>query len=305
MAWLRALLVLGLGSGVASAAFEVGATTLSLTKTSVTTGDPRTLATVVWYPRRRGGDAVRRGRHPLVVFSHGACGRPTESTYLTSALAARGFVVAAPSHPGNTADDGFATCAATESFLDSFLNRVPDVRFAIDALLAASADPASPFHRRLRTRAIGIGGLSFGGFTALQAAQEEPRIRAVLAMVPGGSAALAPGSEHDLTIPAMIIGAERDRIVGYAESELAFARLAGPRFLVKLLAANHLSVVDDCFNHDLGVSFCVAEDVPQEDAHRLVLHYVLPFFDRYLAAPRRSARPLRRAIDGVELVAEP
>jgi hypothetical protein len=36
---------------------------------------------------------------------------------------------------------------------------------------------------------------------------------------------------------------------------------------------NHLSVVDDCFNDDFGVSLCVPEDIPPEDAHRLVLRY--------------------------------
>jgi predicted dienelactone hydrolase len=300
--------------GVGSAAFRVGFTTLALTKTSVTTGAPRTLETVVWYPTtarsRRAAPAagnapLRRGRYPLVVFSHGACGRPTEATYLTMALASRGFVVVAPSHPGDTADDGFASCASRATTIDSAVNRVPDVQFAIDAMLAAAADPSSRFARHLRTDAIGMSGLSFGGFTTLLAAQEEPRIRAALAMVPGGTAALLQGAAHDVTIPTMVIGAEHDVVVGYAESEMAFVRLAGPRFLVKVLAANHLSLVDDCFNHDLNVSFCVPTDISQDDAHRRVLHYAIPFLRRYVANARGGGRVLERPIDGVEVTAEP
>src|SRR6185436_19323492 len=89
----------------------VGVSTLTFTKTSVTTGEPRALATVVWYPAvRKSGtsealglrDATpRRGKFPLVVFSHGTCGSPTEASYLTMAISSQGFVVAAPPHPGN------------------------------------------------------------------------------------------------------------------------------------------------------------------------------------------------------------
>lgn len=284
--------------------FAVGVTVRTFQKTSVTTGAPRPLATVVWYPaaaRRTAGVAeipdapVRRGRRPLLVFSHGSCGLPTESTYLTRALASRGFVVAAPPHPGNTADD-FPGCAVPADFIDSFLNRVPDVRFVVDAMQAEASDPTSPFFERLRTDAVGIAGLSFGGYTTLAAAQQEPRLRAALALVPGGSEVLGP---EDVAIPAMVIGAERDAVVGFAQSEAAFARLAGPRFLVKLLAANHVSVVDDC------APVCVPGDIAQEDAHRLVLRYAVPFLRRYLAGRGGGGRVLARPVEGVELRAEP
>lgn len=310
--WLAVVLVL-VAPRVTPAAFKVGVTRLSLTKTSVTTGMPRALDPVVWYPangpRGSAGTSptedtpVRRGRYPLIIFSHGACGRPTESTYYTTALASRGFVVVAPTHAGNTADDGFATCTAM--FVDSAVNRFPDIEATIDFMVAAATDPSSRFARHLRPDVIGMTGLSFGGFTTLQAAQQDARLVAALSMVPGGTSALAQGADHDITIPTMVIGSERDQVVGYAESPLAFARLAGPRFLVKLLAANHLSVVDDCFNHDLNLSLCVEADISQDAAHALVLHYAEPFFRRYLRNVRGAGRVLTRQIDGVELTAEP
>ena len=313
---LLGLIVLGAppaaagGSG-RSAAARVGVTTLTFTKTSVSDGAPRPLATVVWYPAvpRTGtaealglrDAAIRRGRFPLIVFSHGTCGRPTEASYLTMGLASRGFVVAAPPHPGNTAEE-FPGCISATAAVDAFRNRVPDVRFVVDSLLAETADPSSRFAHRLRPDAIGISGLSFGGLTALLAAQQEPRLRAVLALVPGGTALLDPA---DITLPTMVIGAQRDQVVGFAESAQAYQRLAGPRLLVELLAANHLSVVDDCFNHDLGVSFCVPDDIPQDAAHGLVLHYALPFFRRYLANKQDAVHQLVRSVPGVRLEAEP
>jgi predicted dienelactone hydrolase len=312
---MAVLLTAGLAAAVRDAAgagrFPVGVTTVTFTKTSVTTGAPRVLPTVVWYPAvartgvpeplGRRDAKLRRGRFPLIVFSHGTCGRPTETSYLTTAWAGEGFVVAALPHPGNTADD-IPACLGGPAFGDSAANRVPDVRFVLDAMLAEAADPSSRFHHRLRTDAIGIAGVSFGGFTTLLAAQQEPRFTAALPLVPGGAAVVTPGG---ISIPTLVIGSERDTVVTFAESEEAYRRLGGPRFLVELLGGNHLSVVDDCFHDELGVSLCVPEDIPQEDAHRLVLRYALPFMRRYLRNDRAAARKLRRSVPGVILQAEP
>jgi predicted dienelactone hydrolase len=302
---LALLLALAALAGARTAsAFPVGTTSRSFATTSVT-GTPRTLATVLWYPAipRTGtpgalglSDAtVRRGRFPLVVFAHGTCGRPSEASYLTKALAAAGFVVAAPAHPGLTAADA-PGCLSLGATIDAGLNAVPDVRVVIDAMLAEGDDPSSPFANRLRPDAIGMAGLSFGGYATLLAAQAEPRLRAALALVPGGTSLLQPG---DIVIPTMVIGSERDQVVGFAESQRAYQRLAGPRFLVELLGGDHLSVVDDCS------PLCVPGDISQDDAHRLVLHYALPFLRRYLAGKPVPSRRLVRAVAGVTVEAEP
>src|SRR5262245_3151678 len=308
LTWLVAGTIALLTTSVSHAARPVGVTTILFTKTSVTTGAPRPLPTLVWYPARaRTGTpdtlglrdaAVRPGRYPLIIFSHGSCGRNREATYLTEALAAHGFIVAAPPHPGNTADD--RTCVA--GFIDSVVNRVPDVRFVLDGMLAQASDRSSRFHRRINTQRLGMTGLSFGGFTTLLAAQREPRFDAAFALVPGGSAALDPGG---ITIPTLVMGAERDQIVGYQESENVYALLHGPRYLVEILGANHLSAVDDCFNHELNVDLCRPQDISQDDAHRLILRYAVPFFQRYLRAARPAEGKITREVEGVRLTAEP
>jgi predicted dienelactone hydrolase len=287
----------------------VGVTTITFTKTSVTTGAPRVLDTVVWYPAKpRTGTAealgqrdaaIRPGKYPLVIFSHGNCGEPTEATYFTMALARLGFIVAAPPHVGDLASDGTACFAA---FGDSFLNRVPDVRFVLDGMLAQAGDRSSRFYRRIRSDKVAMSGLSFGGYTTLLAVQREPRFIAAFSLVPGGVEALDPG---DISIPTLVIGAEHDAIVGFPESQKAYERLAGPRFLVEVLAANHLSSVDSCFNQQLNVSLCIPTDISQDDAHRLILHYALPFFRRYVRGVRSAGRVLVRPIPGVVLTSEP
>lgn len=293
---------------IVRAAPAVGVTTMPFDKTAVGTGAPRPLPTLVWYPAKaRTGTAealglrdakVKPGRHPLIIYSHGSCGRPREATYLTMALAAQGYIVAAPPHPPNTADD--ANCVA--GFGESFVNRVADVRFVLDGMLAQAVIPTSRFHRRIRTDRLGITGLSFGGYTTLRAAQQEPRFDAALSMVPGGSAALDAAG---IAIPTMVIGSEHDQIVGYAESERAYALLHGPRYLVELRNANHLSVVDACFNRETNLNLCVPGAISQEDAHALVLRYALPFFRRYLRGQRPAGRQLAKQVPGVVLTAEP
>ena len=287
----------------------VGVTTITFTKTSVTTGAPRVLDTVVWYPAKpRSGTteplgqrdaAIRPGKYPLVIFSHGTCGEPTEATYFTMALARLGFIVAAPPHVGNQASDGAACFTA---FGDSFLNRVPDVRFVLDGMLAQGTDRSSRFYRRIRSDKVAMSGLSFGGYTTLLAVQREPRFIAAFSLVPGGVEAL---DKTEISIPTLVIGAEHDTVVGFPESQAAYERLAGPRFLVEVLGANHLSAVDSCFSQQFGVSLCVPGDISQDDAHRLILHYALPFFRRYVRGQRAAGRVLTRPIPGVVLTADP
>jgi predicted dienelactone hydrolase len=295
----------------ALARMPVGVTTLPFAKTSVTTGEVRELPTVVWYPAKgrtgtpealgRRDATVRRGHWPLLVFSHGACGANVESSYLAMALASRGIVVAAPPHPGHTRDD-FPGCLFTTAFADSLANRPADIRFTIDAMLAANDDASSRFAGRLDPDAIGISGLSAGGFTTLVVGQQDPRPRAALVLVPGGAGVLVG---DPLTIPTMVIGSERDTVVGFAASQTVYDNVAAPRFLVELLGGNHLSVVDDCFNDTLGIDQCVPGDISQEAAHALVLRYAEPFIRRYLAGKRVATRKLTRQEPGVALEAMP
>jgi predicted dienelactone hydrolase len=283
-------------------AAKVGVRTITFTKTSVTTNEPRPLPTTIWYPATGKGtpeafglrDAkVKRGRFPLVVFSHGSCGRPTEATYLTMALAKMGFVVAAPAHVGNTTDD--ADCFFTSVFLDSAANRGPDVRFVIDSMLGLSDDASSPFGHRLRSDRIAGTGLSFGGFTTLLVEQQDARVRAAFALVPGGTAFLAAAP---ITPPTLVIGAEHDQIVGWQESVNTYAKLAGPRFLVELLGGDHLNAVDECPG-----AFCGT--ITQEEAHDRILHYALPFFRHYVQGGKISPKVLTRPVDGTMVQAEP
>jgi predicted dienelactone hydrolase len=105
---------------------------------------------------RDGG--IADGPFPLVVLSHGAGlgGRAEAMSWIAAPLAARGFIVAAPTHPGNTGPDR----SAAETM--KLWLRPMDISATLDAVLA---DPF--FTTQLDPERIGILGLSMGGHTAL------------------------------------------------------------------------------------------------------------------------------------------
>ena len=78
------------------------------------------------------------------MFSHGSCGYPNQSTFLTALLASHGFVVVAPPHPGNTIYE-IARCGTAPALAAAFVERPQDILFVLDGMLAADADPGSPF----------------------------------------------------------------------------------------------------------------------------------------------------------------
>lgn len=134
----------------------------------------------VWYPASPGGKSVSLGqsvffvgtpamldapvsdgKFPLVLLSHGAglAGNAEALSWIATPLAKRGFVVAAPTHPGNTGKSRSA-----EETMRLWL-RPGDISEAMDAMQEDTF-----FKDHLQPGKVGILGLSMGGSTALQIA---------------------------------------------------------------------------------------------------------------------------------------
>lgn len=144
----------------------------------VTATYPRPLAVTVWYPAAAAteqaaiGDdrifespsaqknaAIRNGRFPLVVLSHGSGSRAEGMGWIAASLAEAGYIVAGPNHPGTTSGD--STPAATPKIWE----RTQDISTIITALSEDSRWASS-----IDTGRIGILGFSLGGTTALELA---------------------------------------------------------------------------------------------------------------------------------------
>jgi predicted dienelactone hydrolase len=274
----------------------VGRRIVPFTKRSETTGEPRELDTFIWYPAVAGSAApgavandapIAEQRWPLIMFSHGSCGLPAQSPFYVETLASWGFIVAAPPHPGNEVTDPQCTGQAPSDEADSYLNRVADIRFVLDALLADAEDPTSPFYRRIDPRRIGMSGHSFGGQTTLRVAAADPRIRGAVALAPA-----APPPGLLVRTPTMIMGSELDSLVPYdTEIQTGYASLQGPRFLVELLDTGHCAYAVACLPEFCGAG-CEPGTISDQTAHDLTLHYALPFFLKYVAGNGRFASDL-------------
>lgn len=145
------------------------------TATAPVPGD-KALAVTIWYPTDAperptplalysqsvapGGAPAGRG-HPLVVISHGTGGSNTDHYDTARALAAAGFVVAAPTHTGDTRGDRSRSTRITE--------RPAELSRVIDYMTHDWRG-----HDIVDAAKVGAFGFSSGGFTVLGAIGGEP-----------------------------------------------------------------------------------------------------------------------------------
>lgn len=138
----------------------------------------RPLTGGIWYPAADGGAttllfdspvfqgvpvqreaAVRPGRWPLVLLSHGVGGHWRSLGWLGAGLAQQGALVVGVNHPGSTFGDYDMRRSLDHG------SRVNDLRVTLDAVLAdANLGP------RIDRERIYVAGFSLGGWTALSMA---------------------------------------------------------------------------------------------------------------------------------------
>jgi len=208
----------------------------------------RTFPCEIWYPAAA-QQIPQPGNYPLIVFSHHSGGNRRSATYLTTHLCSHGYVVAALNHsevvapelapkPDETPDERSARAQAW------IANRVPDIRFLLDHLLASEPN--------LDPERIGIAGHSFGGWTALAAPEVESRIHAVVALAPGGASNPKPGIlpltltfDWGRDVPTLYLVAENDVPLPLDGMIELFERTPSTKQMMILRRADHLHFIDD------------------------------------------------------------
>jgi predicted dienelactone hydrolase len=231
------------------------------------TGRGRLFPVELWYPARSGPrpgpepgrDAqARPGPHPLVVFCHHSGGHRRSSTFVGAHLASHGYVVAAMDHsevvaPELAGRDGETAAERAARIGAIIAGRVPDVRFLLDHLLGGPASGAAvPGGLELDPARVGVAGFSLGGWTALAAPESEPRVRAVVALAPGGIPNPRPGVlpltlafGWDRAVPVLCLAAEHDTPIPLDGVRELFRRMPPPKRMFILRDADHQHFVDD------------------------------------------------------------
>jgi dienelactone hydrolase len=292
--------------------FGAGATQITFTKQSVV--DPlqaRALDTAIWYPTAPGAGPIdgawnavldapldaSGGPYPIVLFSHGSCGYALQSTFLLPLIAARGYIVVAPPHPGNTIFDGLAVCGSLAAQINSAIERPQDMIFVLDEMLAENADPLSPFFGALDPSRIAMTGHSFGGLTTYLVQSQEPRITAAVPMAPATGPA-----QGGLTVPSLTLLGQIDARVSNPNAHAAWERSSTPRTLVEIEHAGHYAFSNGCFP---SPDCSPPTTLDQNEAHAAVLRWIIPFlewrlggdetFAAFFAAPQPPGFVVERA----------
>ncbi|HEY2030758.1 MAG TPA: alpha/beta fold hydrolase [Myxococcales bacterium] len=221
---------------------------------------PGHLPVRVHYPANLDGPA------PVIVFSHGLGGSRLGYGFLAQAWAERGYVVVLPSHRENVPKGvaevekpSVAELRAMKQAIEDPRNwpkRPLDIRRTVDAL-ETLPEHVRALAGKLDLGRVGIGGHSYGAYTALLCAgarirvgdgwesYAEPRAKAFLALSPpgNGSRGLLGQSWASIHAPLLCMTGTQDRgVLGEPAlwREDAFRSLSGPsQGLVVVEGADH------------------------------------------------------------------
>lgn len=283
-------------------------------------GGGRTLTVALWYPTEAapvdysyGGGAVRgrvapdaaprreNGPYPLLVFSHGYGGGGIGAVFLCEALAARGWVVAAPDHEdrdkavrirtGAQRIDGLAylrrarALAASGRDFDrkAHAYRLDDLVRVLDRL-----QESEEFNAVIDGNRIAAGGHSLGGFGALGIAgamegRRDERVKAVLLFSPG----VFMYSKEEFAavkVPTMYFLGERElgegrRGVTKAGLALeAFGAFPAPKYYLEVRGGTHFS-----FNNRSSEAAAAGLLSGTEDQLDVIRKYSIAFLEKHVA----------------------
>ena len=230
---------------------------------------PRTLETLVFVPGGRGGG------YPLIVFAHGSGGNPDFYRVLLEALAANGYVVAAPKLSSDR------------------LRQPADVSFVISELLRLTSAPTGPYTGLIDGTRIGVAGHSAGGVTVLGVGFNSCCIddRVGAGAVLAADAPPFPGGTYfaGIRTPLLVVHGLADPTVPFEAGRRIFTDASPPKWMLTVPASATPSA-------DHARPFVGTENRPLPDT-RLVMTTIVGFFDRFLHDDPDAMGRVRRAVD--------
>jgi predicted dienelactone hydrolase len=255
-----------------------------------------------WNEARRNAP-VRKGRFPLVVFSHGNGGSRHQNTFWCDYLASHGYLVVSADHTGNarwTIIDKKPVLYQLSERNNSAKDRPRDMSFLLDKMIEWDRGADKRFAGRIDTARAAATGMSFGSMTSIWVADEDKRFKAVIAM------SGAPPTHTNLTVPSLRMLGTEDTTIGAdgnARIREHHARHAGPSFLLEMKDGGHYSFTDmfkinKSFGDGIGAGKRRSGGEPfqftdMETTYKIINSYSVAFLGYYLKGEREYLNFLR------------
>lgn len=238
---------------------------------------------VVWMPSTQAAD-----RLAVIMFSHALYMCPTQSRYLTRAIADAGYLVIAPLHADSSCRFSLwpsvwrISGKPSPLWNDSdYRDRADDIRNVVAAL------PADARYGRIAdvTR-LGLVGHSLGGYTVLGLGGAWPSwrlrgVRAIVALTPYSLPFDQSEGLRRLSAPTMYQAGQYDPVFTLPLEYSGYARTPQPKYLVEMASASHMAWTD------LGVS-----------SRETIVDYTVAFLDHYVRGEPETPT-LQAALPGV------
>lgn len=196
----------------------------------------RALPTRIFIPARGGTPAVHDGPFPLFVWAHGLDATVGYFDRLLSAIAARGYVVVAPTFPLTNAD------VPGGADFNDYVNQPADVSFVIGQILAIDGPHGTDRPDLVDPTRIAVGGHSLGAVTTMglvaNACCIDARVKAAIEI--DGSRLTFPGGRTvERGVPVLYMHGDADQTFSVNESRAMFAASSRPKYLVVLHGIPH------------------------------------------------------------------
>ncbi|MFH1246075.1 MAG: CAP domain-containing protein [Candidatus Omnitrophota bacterium] len=263
----------GSGSGNTTTAGNGAALSVTMTTCNTTytlaDGTKKDLVITIWYPSSGNAVAAAGAPYPLVVFSHGMLlGNATQSRFITSGLASKGYIVCATTHEDSVYYRGTKDASPlTKGFND----RPLDVQAIITEMLRLNNTSGSLFYGMIDENAIGMMGHSLGGWTSElvcggtppgQESLADSRVKAGVLFDPASIAAVF----SSIHVPMMCFFGANSFMKSHGNGSI-YESLNPPKYVATVEGLSHMDF------SDLGSS---------KPGAQAVLRYTIAFFDRYL-----------------------
>ncbi len=291
---------------------------------------PRPLTTTIWYPTVQSGEGVASAptagnplfaplppviegavlapnsqKYPLVLLSHGTGGSALGLAWLGRFLAARGYIVAALNHHGNTGAEpmpdprGFLLWWERAKDVSAVLTvaggRIDKTRY--DRFCSSAArdftcgpQPEFPDAPKLFAELKANDPVAQESLRHSGDSYRDPRVRAVFAIAPVFGSGFAAADLSAIKIPVEIVVGQGDKSAPPATNGQRYAALIPHAQLVLLpQSVGHYDFVPVCTDAGKKVLDRICHDEPGVDRARIqtqVSTLAADFFDRTLPPSR-------------------